>query len=117
MREMILTDKVRIDGRDTKTVRPITVEASCCPVRTARRFSPAERRRSFGRDPRNEHDAQSLDPLFGDTYASSSCTTTSRRTPSVKPAAWAAARREMGHGALAERSVKAILPESTRVPT
>ena len=31
MREMILTDKIRIDGRDMTTVRPIAVEASVLP--------------------------------------------------------------------------------------
>ena len=31
MREMILTEKVRIDGSDTKTIRPISVEAGLLP--------------------------------------------------------------------------------------
>src|SRR6185295_70188 len=31
MREMILSDKIRIDGRDSKTIRPIAVEAGLLP--------------------------------------------------------------------------------------
>ncbi len=44
----------------------------------------------------------------------SSCTTTSRTSPSAKPAASAVpGRREIGHGALAERSLEPMVPTAT----
>ena len=59
-------------------------------------------------------EAQDLDTYTGgpEPASVSSCITTSLRSPSVKPAAPAAPdRREIGHGALAERSIElAVIP-------
>ncbi len=51
VRERILEGHPRIDGRDTKTVRPIKSARACSRVPTARRSSPAARRRHWWSPP------------------------------------------------------------------
>ena len=82
-------------------------------ARTARRCSPAAKRRP-SRSPRSAPatTCRNLIPTPAATARrNSSCTTTSRTSPSAKPAASAGpGRREIGHGALAERSLEPMLP-------
>ena len=53
----------------------------------------------------------------GPTRRRSCCTTTSRRSRSARPAAWAGrGRREIGHGKLAWRAIHPMLPLQPRVP-
>ena len=99
----------RIDGRDTKTVRPITrARSACCRARTARRCSRAARRRRWSRRTLGTgRDAQIIDALEGE-----------RREPfmlhynfppfSVGETGMMGSpkRREIGHGNLAERGVE-----------
>ena len=47
VRNQILSGEARIDGRDTRTVRPISIRTACSRARTARRCSPAARRRRW----------------------------------------------------------------------
>jgi polyribonucleotide nucleotidyltransferase len=47
VRGAILKDGKRIDGRDTKTVRPIVAKSASCRAPTARRCSPAAKRRRW----------------------------------------------------------------------
>jgi polyribonucleotide nucleotidyltransferase len=47
VRERILAGEPRIDGRDMKTVRPITCGRACCHARTDRRCSRAARPRHW----------------------------------------------------------------------
>ena len=64
---------------------------ACCRARTARRCSRAARRRRWS-SPRSApaRDEQIIDALHGRVHASASCsTTTCRRTPPARPAAWA----------------------------
>ena len=51
------------------------------------------------------------------TASTSCCTTTSRPTRWARPAAWARpGRREVGHGKLAWRAIRPLLPEQGQVP-
>ena len=43
VRARIVNEGVRIDGRDTRTVRPIRSRPACCPAPTARPSSAAAR--------------------------------------------------------------------------
>jgi polyribonucleotide nucleotidyltransferase len=47
VRNQILQGEPRIDGRDTRTVRPIEIRTACCPAPTARRCSRAARPRRW----------------------------------------------------------------------
>jgi polyribonucleotide nucleotidyltransferase len=52
------------------------------------------------------------------TRSASCCTTTSRPTRSARPAAWARpGRREIGHGKLAWRAIRPMLPTKRSSPT
>jgi hypothetical protein len=45
LRGDIINGAPRIDGRDTRTIRPIVAKPASCRAPTARRSSPAARRR------------------------------------------------------------------------
>jgi hypothetical protein len=76
----------RIDGRDTRTVRPIDIRTGVLPRPTVRPCSPAARPRRWCHHARHRRDAQIIDALEGSTRTTSCCTTTSRRTASARPA-------------------------------
>mgnify|MGYP003693626157 CR=1 FL=1 len=62
-------------------------------------------------------DEQWIDALQGPTKKRSCCTTTSRRSRSARPAAWARpGRREIGHGKLAWRAIRPMLPAKDEFP-
>ena len=85
---------------------------------TARRCSSAARPRSWA-SPRSTCSAWSRSSTRSRRRrASATCTTTtSRRTPPVRPAASARPkRREIGHGALAERALLPVLPTREEFP-
>ena len=108
----------RIDGRDTKTVRPIKIAPACCRVPTARRCSPAARRRRWW-SPRSAPAAM---------RRSSTASTGERKEPfmlhynfppfSVGETGMMGSpkRREIGHGNLAKRGVKAVMPDIEKFP-
>ena len=113
VRNQILSGEPRIDGRDTRTVRPISH-----PHRRAAahaRLGAVHARRDAGDRRRHaRHRARRADHRRADgrVHASASCsTTTCRRTPPARPAASASPkRREIGHGRLAKRALLAVLP-------
>ncbi|MBI2711784.1 MAG: polyribonucleotide nucleotidyltransferase [Bdellovibrio sp.] len=118
MREMILTDHVRIDGRDTKTVRPIQVEAGLLPrTHGSALFTRGETQVLSTVTLGTSDDEQIVDTMFQNTmkkfmlhynFPPFSVGETGRMGGQ--------SRREIGHGALAERSIKAMMPAYDRFP-
>jgi polyribonucleotide nucleotidyltransferase len=118
MREMILSDKVRIDGRDTKTIRPITVEAGLLPrTHGSGLFTRGETQVLSTVTLGTSDDEQIVDTMFQNTmrkfmlhynFPPYSVGETGRMGGQ--------SRREIGHGALAERSIKAMMPSYDSFP-
>jgi len=118
MREMILSDKIRIDGRDTKTIRPISVEAGLLPrVHGSSLFTRGETQVLAAVTLGTSDDEQIVDTMFQNTmrkfllhynFPPYSVGETGRMGGQ--------SRREIGHGALAERSVKAMMPAFDKFP-
>ena len=91
VRGAILDDRPRIDGRDTKTVRPIVGRGRRAAARPRlgavhpRRDPGAGRGHARHRPGRADRSTRSR----ASTASTSCCTTTSRPTRSARPAAWA----------------------------
>jgi polyribonucleotide nucleotidyltransferase len=118
MRERVLTEGRRIDGRDTTTVRPITSEVSVLPrTHGSALFTRGETQALVATTLGTKDDEQKIDALIGETYKRfmlhynfppfSTGETKAMRGPS---------RREIGHGALAERALVGILPPQDTFP-
>ncbi|MDZ4785919.1 MAG: polyribonucleotide nucleotidyltransferase [bacterium] len=118
MRSMILDKKVRIDGRDLTTVRPITIETSILPrVHGSSLFTRGETQAIVTATLGTADEAQRFDNIMGDEskrfmlhynfppFSVGEC-----------KGLRGTGRREVGHGALAERAVKAILPTQAEFP-
>lgn len=118
VRKLVFTKGVRIDGRDTKTVRPISIDLGLLPrVHGSSLFTRGETQGLVTITLGTEQEAQRLDGLEGETsktfmlhynfppFSVGEC----------KPLR-GAGRREVGHGALAERAVAAIMPTIKEFP-
>ena len=112
VRDQILSGEPRIDGRDTRTVRPITIRTSVLPrTHGSALFTRGETQALVVSTLGTERDAQVMEALQGDIterfmlhynmppYA----TGETGRVGSPK-------RREIGHGRLAKRALAAVLP-------
>jgi polyribonucleotide nucleotidyltransferase len=118
MREMILADKIRIDGRDMKTIRPIAVEAGLLPrTHGSSLFTRGETQVLAAVTLGTTDDEQIVDTMFQNTmrkfmlhynFPPYSVGETGRLG--------GRSRREIGHGALAERSIKAMMPAYEKFP-
>ncbi|HCM39915.1 MAG: polyribonucleotide nucleotidyltransferase [Bdellovibrionales bacterium GWA1_52_35] len=118
MRDMILSTGSRIDGRDTKTVRPITVEAGLLPrTHGSSLFTRGETQVLAAVTLGTTDDEQIVDTMFQNSmrkfmlhynFPPYSVGETGRFGGT--------GRREIGHGALAERSIKAMMPEYEKFP-
>ncbi|MFZ9595475.1 MAG: polyribonucleotide nucleotidyltransferase [Bdellovibrionia bacterium] len=118
MREMILSEKVRIDGRDTKTVRPIAVEVGLLPrTHGSSLFTRGETQVLSVVTLGTSEDEQIVDTMFQNSmrkfmlhynFPPFSVGETGRMGGQ--------SRREIGHGALAERSIKAMMPAYEKFP-
>ncbi len=118
MREMILTEKVRIDGRDTKTIRPISVEAGLLPrTHGSSLFTRGETQVLATVTLGTSDDEQIVDTMFQNSmrkfmlhynFPPYSVGETGRMGGQ--------SRREIGHGALAERAIKAMMPAYDKFP-
>lgn len=118
VRKMVADEGVRIDGRDTKTVRPIDVELALLPrTHGSALFTRGETQAIVIVTLGTHEEAQRLDNLIGETEKTfmlhynfppfSVGETKPQRGPG---------RREIGHGALAERAVKCVLPGEKEFP-
>jgi polyribonucleotide nucleotidyltransferase len=118
MREMILSEQIRIDGRDTKTIRPISVEAGLLPrPHGSALFTRGETQVLATVTLGTSDDEQIVDTMFQNSmrkfmlhynFPPFSVGETGRMGGN--------SRREIGHGALAERSIKAMMPAYDKFP-
>ena len=118
VRELVLSENVRIDGRDTRTIRPISVEVGVLP-----------RTHGSGLFQRGQTQALSIATL-GPSSDVQRMDTISPETEkrymhhynmppySVGEAKFmrGPGRREIGHGALAERALLPVLPDVSEFP-
>ena len=118
VRQRILNGEPRIDGRDTSTVRPITVKAGVLPrTHGSALFTRGETQALVAVTLGTGRDAQMIDALAGE-----------RREPfmmhynfppfSVGETGMMGSpkRREIGHGNLARRGVAAVMPDMATFP-
>ncbi|MBK8285487.1 MAG: polyribonucleotide nucleotidyltransferase [Ahniella sp.] len=118
MREMVLSTKSRIDGRDLVTVRPITVRVGVLPrTHGSALFTRGETQALVVTTLGTTRDAQIIDALEGESkeafmfhynFPPFSVGETGRiGVPK---------RREVGHGRLAKRGVQAVTPSMEEFP-
>lgn len=113
VRGRILQNQPRIDGRDTKTVRPITIETGLLPrTHGSALFTRGETQAIVVATLGTERDAQTIDALEGERKDSFML---HYNFPpySVGEVGMVGSpkRREIGHGNLARRGVNAVLPD------
>ncbi|NEX19565.1 polyribonucleotide nucleotidyltransferase [Thiorhodococcus mannitoliphagus] len=118
VRESILSGNPRIDGRDGKTVRPITIRTGVLPrTHGSALFTRGETQAIVVTTLGTERDSQIIDALDGERREHFMlhynfppfCVGESGRVGSPK-------RREIGHGRLAKRGVLAIMPSIEEFP-
>lgn len=112
VRQRILQNKPRIDGRDTTTVRPISIEIGLLPrTHGSALFTRGETQALVVATLGTERDAQTIDALEGERKENFML---HYNFPpySVGEVGQVGSpkRREIGHGNLAKRSVMAVLP-------
>ncbi|MCJ8170726.1 polyribonucleotide nucleotidyltransferase [Atopomonas sediminilitoris] len=118
VRENIVNGKPRIDGRDTRTVRPLNIEVGVlAKTHGSALFTRGETQALVVATLGTARDAQLLDTLEGE-----------RKDPFMLHYNFppfsvgecgrmgGAGRREIGHGRLARRSVQAMLPSNDAFP-
>ena len=118
VRSQILAGEPRIDGRDTRTVRPIEIRNSVLPrTHGSALFTRGETQALVITTLGTERDAQRIDALSGEfedrfmfhynmpPFATGEV----GRMGSTK-------RREIGHGRLAKRALAAVLPTKEEFP-
>ena len=118
VRESILAGAPRIDGRDTKTVRPITIRTGVLPrTHGSALFTRGETQAMVITTLGTERDSQVIDALDGERREHFMlhynfppfCVGEIGRVGSPK-------RREIGHGRLAKRGVLAVMPSIEEFP-
>ncbi|MGD9296822.1 MAG: polyribonucleotide nucleotidyltransferase, partial [Chromatiales bacterium] len=118
VRSRILDGEPRIDGRDTRTVRPITVRTGVLPrTHGSALFTRGETQALVITTLGTEREAQIIDALEGERKENFMlhynfppfCVGETGRVGSPK-------RREIGHGRLAKRGVLACMPTSDEFP-
>ena len=115
VRHRILVDKVRLDGRGLTDVRKIECEAGLIPrAHGSALFTRGETQAIVTATLGTSMDAQRIDAITdsGDKTFMLHYNFPPYSTGESKPLR-GTGRREIGHGALAERSVKRILPDNT----
>jgi polyribonucleotide nucleotidyltransferase len=117
VRGRIRRDGIRIDGRDTRTVRPVTIETGVLPrAHGSALFARGETKSLVVTTLGSSTDEQRVDSLVGD--ATKKFMLHYNFPPycvgEVKPVR--VSRREIGHGALAEKALRPILPPDESFP-
>ena len=118
VRSRIIAGEARIDGRDTSTVRPITIRTGVLPrAHGSALFTRGETQALVVTTLGTERDAQLIDTLSG-SYKEQFmlhynfppyCVGETGRVGGTK-------RREVGHGKLAKRGVSAVMPNKEGFP-
>lgn len=118
VRDMALDEGVRLDGRDTKTVRPISIEVGWLPrTHGSALFTRGETQSIVVSTLGTEAEAQRIDNLLGEQaktfmlHYNFPPFSVGETKPMRGPG-----RREIGHGALAERAVRAVMPDIKEFP-
>ena len=118
VRERILGDKIRPDGRDHKEIRPISVEVGILPrVHGSGLFTRGETQVLTVATLGTPGDTQKLDTLNAEDskrymhHYNFPPFSTGEVTPNRGPK-----RREIGHGALAERALEPMIPAQESFP-
>jgi polyribonucleotide nucleotidyltransferase len=118
VRERVLTGQPRIDGRDTRTVRPINVKTTVLPkTHGSALFTRGETQAIVVATLGTSRDAQIIDALMGEYKDNFMlhynfppyCVGETGMMGSPK-------RREIGHGRLARRGIQAVLPTMEEFP-
>ena len=118
VRTRVLNGEPRIDGRNTKMVRPLTIGTGLLPrVHGSALFTRGETQAMVTCTLASERDAQIIDELCGERTERfllhynfpPYCVGEIGRIGSPK-------RRELGHGRLAKRGVSAVLPSKEEFP-
>jgi polyribonucleotide nucleotidyltransferase len=118
VREYVLGEKKRIDGRDMKTVRPIVCEVGIFPrTHGSSLFQRGETQAAVTTTLGTSSDEQKIDALTGERWKRFMLHynfppySTGETKPLRGPG-----RREIGHGALAERALLRMIPDEERFP-
>ena len=118
LRDLVLQQRKRIDGRGLKDVRPITCDVGLLPrTHGSALFTRGETQALVVSTLGTAQDAQRIDALTGEQFKKfmlhynfppfSTGEVKFLRSPG---------RREIGHGALAERALAAVLPDGDEFP-
>ena len=118
VRNYVLTEKKRIDGRDMSTIRPIATEVGILPrVHGSALFQRGETQAVVTTTLGTSSDEQKIDALTGERWKrfllhyNFPPFSTGETKPMRGPG-----RREIGHGALAERALVRMMPEQEKFP-
>jgi polyribonucleotide nucleotidyltransferase len=118
VREYVLGQRRRIDGRDMKTIRPIVCEVGIFPrTHGSALFQRGETQAAVTTTLGTASDEQKIDALTGERWKRFMLHynfppySTGETKPLRGPG-----RREIGHGALAERALLRMIPDEERFP-
>jgi len=118
MRSRILSEGIRLDGRNTKQIRPITIELGILPrTHGSALFTRGETQSLTSITLGTKNDEQTIDGLI-DEYSKKFMLHYNFPPFSVGEVGRMSGvgRREIGHGNLAERSLKILMPPETIFP-
>ncbi len=117
VRRRILKEGTRIDGRDTRTVRPILIEAGLLPrAHGSALFSRGETKSLVVATLGSSTDSQRMDSLVGDVTKKFMLHYNFPPYSVGEVKMSRVSRREIGHGALAEKALKPVLPQDDSFP-
>lgn len=118
VRDYVLTERRRIDGRDMTTIRPIVCEVGIFPrTHGSALFQRGETQAAVTTTLGTSSDEQKIDALTGERWKRFMLHynfppySTGETKPLRGPG-----RREIGHGALAERALLRMIPDEERFP-
>jgi polyribonucleotide nucleotidyltransferase len=118
VREYVMGEKRRIDGRDMKTIRPIMTDVALLPrVHGSALFQRGETQAIVAATLGTSSDEQKIDALTGERWKRFMLHynfppfSTGETKPLRGPG-----RREIGHGALAERALLRMMPDQDKFP-
>jgi len=118
MREMVLRDKRRIDGRALNEIRPVSCEIGLLPrTHGSALFTRGQTQSLAVTTLGTASDEQRIDDIYGEESKSFMLhyNFPPFSTGDVRPMR-GPGRREIGHGALAERAISPVLPKETEFP-
>jgi polyribonucleotide nucleotidyltransferase len=118
VRGRVLNGEPRIDGRDTRTVRPITIRTGVLPrTHGSALFTRGETQALVVTTLGTDRDAQIIDALTGE-YRDRFMLHYNFPPYSVNETGFMGSpkRREIGHGRLARRGIEAVLPDMASFP-